>query len=107
MSARNATPGVPAYRLHKARGCAVVTLGGRNYYLGTFGSPESRAKYNRLIAEYLRGSLDRLDQPGAAYPVGRLCGDFIAWAKREFRGPAGEEGRSVDNCRQALRPLFE
>ena len=33
----------PSYRLHKARNCAVVTLGGRNYYLGPYGSPESRA----------------------------------------------------------------
>jgi hypothetical protein len=48
-------PRVPAYRLHKARQCAVVTLDGRDIYLGVFGSPESQAKYNRLIAEHLRG----------------------------------------------------
>jgi len=30
---------IPAYRLHKARNLAVVTLDGRNHYLGPFGSP--------------------------------------------------------------------
>jgi len=40
----------PKYRLHKARGCAVVTIYGRNHYLGPYGSPESHEKYARLIA---------------------------------------------------------
>jgi len=42
----------PAYRLHKARNCAVVTIDGRNYYLGPFGSPESHEKYAHLVAEW-------------------------------------------------------
>jgi hypothetical protein len=44
---------IPSYRLHKASGQAIVTLSGRDYYLGGHGSPESRKKYNRLLAEYL------------------------------------------------------
>lgn len=44
---------VPSYRLHKATGQAVVTLNGRDYYLGTHASPESRAEYDRLVAEWL------------------------------------------------------
>lgn len=101
------TPRVPAYRLHKARGCAVVTLQGRNFYLGAFGSPESRAKYNRLIAGYLRGERPEAAPTGLPYPVAKLCGDFLAWAKREYRTSSGEETRSVENCRDALRTLFE
>jgi hypothetical protein len=31
----------PSYRLHKTRNCAVVTIDGRNRYLGKYGSPES------------------------------------------------------------------
>src|SRR5882724_8483725 len=42
----------PAYRLHKARNCAVVTIDGKNHYLGPYGSPESHEKYARLIAEW-------------------------------------------------------
>ena len=44
----------PAYRLHKARNCAVVTIDGKNHYLGPYGSPESHEKYARLIAEWRR-----------------------------------------------------
>ena len=46
-------PRVPSYRLHKPSAQAVVTLGGKDFYLGRHGSPESRAEYDRLIAEWL------------------------------------------------------
>jgi integrase len=45
-------PRQPAYRLHKARNCAVVTIGGKNHYLGPYDSPESHEQYARLIAEW-------------------------------------------------------
>ena len=45
----------PSYRLHKASGQAVVVLSGKSHYLGLFDSPESRRKYDRLIAEYAAG----------------------------------------------------
>src|SRR5262249_31241432 len=44
---------VPSYRLHKPTGLAVVTIGGRDVYLGKHDTPESRAEYDRLIAEWL------------------------------------------------------
>jgi integrase len=43
----------PSYRLHKPTHQAVVTLNGRDIYLGRHGSPESRAEYDRRIAEWL------------------------------------------------------
>jgi hypothetical protein len=39
----------PKYRLHKAKGLAVVTLDGRDHYLGAAASHE---KYRRLMAEW-------------------------------------------------------
>jgi len=44
---------LPSYRLHKPSGLAVVSIGGRDIYLGKFGTPESRAEYDRLMAEWL------------------------------------------------------
>lgn len=44
----------PAYRLHKVRNCAGVTLNAKNHYLGPWQSPESHEKYARLIAEWRR-----------------------------------------------------
>jgi integrase len=46
------TTRIPKYRLHKPSGQAVVTLDGRDVYLGKHGSPESKAEYNRLVAEW-------------------------------------------------------
>lgn len=43
---------LPSYRLHKATGLAVVTIRGRDVYLGRYGTAESRAEYDRVIAEY-------------------------------------------------------
>jgi integrase len=40
-----------SYRLHRGSGQAVVTLQGRTYYLGRYGSPESKEKFHRLVAE--------------------------------------------------------
>jgi len=47
------TKEIPSYRLHKARGLAVVTLNGRDVYLGPYGSVESKAAYDRTVAEWL------------------------------------------------------
>src|SRR5688500_18360799 len=47
------TTRLPAYRLHKASGQAVVTLDGFDHYLGKHGSPESRTAYQRKLGEWL------------------------------------------------------
>ncbi len=39
----------PTYRKHRATGQAVVTLDGRDFYLGPHGTKASRAEYDRLI----------------------------------------------------------
>ncbi|MCA9240209.1 MAG: tyrosine-type recombinase/integrase [Planctomycetales bacterium] len=44
---------LPAYRKHRASGQAVVTLSGRDCYLGPHGSRASRREYDRLTAEWL------------------------------------------------------
>ena len=46
---------IPSYRKHKPSGRAVVTLDGRDIYLGKHNSAASRAEYNRLIAEWTNG----------------------------------------------------
>ena len=48
MSARR----LPTYRHHRPSGRAVVTLDGKDHYLGKHGSRESKAEYRRLIADW-------------------------------------------------------
>ena len=99
-------PKVPSYRHHKPSGLAVVTLDGRDHYLGKHGSPESRARYDRLIAEYL-ASGRRLPGKSLAsrYTVGELCEDFLGHAERTYLLKDGSQSREVENVRTALKPL--
>ena len=50
---------IPKYRKHKPSKLAVVSLGGRDIYLGKYGTKESREEYARLVSEYLK----RRDEP--------------------------------------------
>jgi hypothetical protein len=42
----------PAYRKHRATGQAIVTLSGRDFYLGPHKSKASKQQYDRLIAQW-------------------------------------------------------
>ena len=44
---------VPKYRRHK-KIYARVVLNGREVYLGLYGTPESKANYERVVAEWLQ-----------------------------------------------------
>ena len=41
----------PKYRLHKATGQAVITLNGKDHYLGKHGTELSHQKYKQLLAD--------------------------------------------------------
>jgi hypothetical protein len=70
---------VPNYRFHLS-GQAVVTFNGTNFYLGKHNSPESQAKYSRLVAEYIEsGYLTpnvETHQGLAAITVADVCSDY-------------------------------
>ena len=78
---------VPKYRKHLASGQAVVTLSGRDCYLGPFGSSESKKSYRRLVAEYLAS--DGLFLTKAAtksLSISDLAASYLMHAKKEFGG---------------------
>lgn len=108
--ARSGQP--PAYRRKVVRGkaAAVVTLPDRSsgrrhdYWLGPYGSPESRAKYAALLEQWERAG-HRLPDPDAVsrptprtrgYTVRQLCADWT------LSNPA-----RVDALRPTLRVLIE
>ncbi len=104
MSARS--PRTPKYRLHKPSGLAVVTLNGRDTYLGPFGSEESQAEYRRLVAEWLtshrqigsapRGSID--------LTVNELMLAYLRHVDGYYR-KNGQPTTEPANIKLALRPL--
>lgn len=99
---------LPTYRLHKASGRAVVTLGGRDIYLGLHGTSDSWAEYQRRIRDYVNAGF-RLprEEDRAALTVQRLCDDYLTFAEREYRHPDGSPTGTVENTKLALRALFE
>ncbi len=50
---RSVEPKIPKYRLHRPSGRAVMTIAGRDVYLGARGSAASKAEYRRRLGEYL------------------------------------------------------
>lgn len=94
---------VPSYRRHKPSGQAVVTLDGRDFYLGKFNSAASRAEYNRRVAEWT-GSGGCLP-PSHDLTVAELLRAFAAHAQRYYRGPDGQPSSEQHNFRTVCRRL--
>jgi integrase len=101
---------LPSLRLHKADGRAVVTLGGRDIFLGTYGTPESRAEYDRQIAIYVAAGRRR-PAPATNDPAELSVNELLVVAWRHFqeyyRRPDGSPAPELDNLRLAVRPLKE
>lgn len=108
--ARTAIHEIPSYRLHKPKGLAVVRLNGRDIYLGKYGTPASKASYDRVIAEWLANGKQlpppssREPLPQSSVTVNDLILAFMEHAKGYYvknGQPTGE----IPNLKEALRPL--
>ena len=100
---------VPKYCHFKPRGLAYARIRGRVHYLGKFGSPESREKYRRLLAE-MDATLAAVDGPSAkaghAMTVVELCAAYLDFAERYYV----KDGRPTDQMgtvRRAIRVTKE
>jgi hypothetical protein len=93
---------VPSYRLHKQSGQAIVTLGDRDFLLGKHGSPESRAAYSRLTAEWQANGRNAPRQTGGEVAVSRVIELFWEHAKTYYRTPEGADTGEAENFKQAL-----
>lgn len=105
------TPSIkpPSYRLHRPKGLAVVRLNGRDVYLGKYGSSESRAAYQRVIAEWLSNGKQlpgrsREPVPANSFAVNELILAFVEHAKRYYV-KNGEPTGELENIKDALKPV--
>lgn len=97
----------PKYRKHRASGQALVTIGGRDVYLGPHNSAASRREYDRLIAEWLAtGRQGRAGADGDLLIV-ELCSRFWKHAQAYYT-PTGHPGElgSFKLCLKQLRGLY-
>jgi integrase len=106
---------IPAYRLHKQSGQAVVTLPDgfgrrRDVLLGKYGSPESRKEYARVLAEW-ESNGRRPPQPVAVSEITvnelilaywkHAC-DYYGWVKDPKRG----DKVSLKDALRVVRKLY-
>src|SRR5271157_363513 len=121
---------LPSYRLHKPTGQAVVTLNGKDYYLGRHGTQMSKDAYDRLTAEWLasgrqlpaaRRSMadpavpEEIELEPRTRPANRSGGPTINelilayWqhAEKHYRGTDRRPTQELENMRDALRPLHK
>ncbi len=104
---------IPAYTLHKSTGQARTRVAGRDYYLGLYGSVESRQRYGELIATCASGvdiAPDKLKagtkiDPGQ-FTVNELCLAFMRHAEQHYR-KGGEPTDEIDCFKSAIRVLVD
>ena len=98
----------PAYRFHKARNCAVVTIHGKNHYLGPYGSPESHEHFARLISKW-RATVDSpstalVQDDDGNHTINSVILQYLTFASAYYRKhghPTGE----LNNIRAAVASL--
>jgi integrase len=102
---------VPSYRLHKPSDQAIVVIRGKTFYLGRYGSTESKDEYNRIITEWLAGSATvppplLSTSPKTELTVSQLV--LAYWRHVEsYYVKDGRQTSQVHVVRLALRPVKE
>lgn len=98
---------VPKYRKHRASGQAIVTLNGRDHYLGPHNSRASKLEYDRLVTEWL--SSGRSASFGAAQPeltIVELVADYLRFAKGYYGDTTHGTFATMKRVARPLKALY-
>jgi integrase len=100
-------PRIPSYRFHRASKQAVVTIGGKDHYLGRYDSHESRVEYDRLIAEWLAAGR-RVSAPQGApasdLTINELVLRYVEYCDGYYR-KNGQTTSEAQQIRLSMRPV--
>jgi hypothetical protein len=100
---------IPKYRHYKPKDLAVVRIDGRDHYLGKYGTPESKEKYARLLAEH--SMMGSVALPAVApteekpFTILELIEGFRTHAEGYYRRADGTRTGEQTNYKHAFRPL--
>ena len=94
----------PKYRKHRASGQAVVTLDGRDFYLGPHGTRASRREYDRLIGEWMQNGRCLPTQETTDLTITQLAASYWKFAKGHYQ-KNGRCTRVTPGIKIALRFL--
>ena len=99
---------LPKYRKHRATGQAVVTLSGRDFYLGPHGTKSSRREYDRLIGEWLACGRQPLHASTADLSVAELCVRYLKYARSRYvkNGRPTGEWCAIRSALRSVRTFY-
>lgn len=103
------TNSLPKYRKHRASGQAIVTLDGRDFYLGPHGTKVSRQEYDRLVGEWqANGRCLPVKQQKQAMTVTRLAVQYLKFAQTYYvkNGRQTDEVMCIKVALRHLRKLY-
>jgi integrase len=94
------------YRLHKPSGQAVVTLNGKDFYLGRWKSEFSQNQYDRLIAEWVGNGrlLPSTPDNGRAITIAELLDAYLGFAE-DYYSRDGQPTSEYTAMKDAVRPV--
>ncbi|HEY2838059.1 MAG TPA: site-specific integrase [Pirellulales bacterium] len=96
--ARSTGHSTPKYRKHRATGQAVVTVAGKDHYLGPHGTKASLVEYDRLVGEWLAaGRPTTATAAGSDLTVAELCRAYKKYATAYYA--------KLDNITTAMKTL--
>jgi integrase len=95
----------PKYRHHRASGQAVVTITGKDHYLGPWKSKASQVEYDRLVGEWMAAGRPALPSASpAVVTVAEVVAAFWRFAQKHYMKNGRATG-TADNYKPALSLL--
>jgi hypothetical protein len=99
---------IPGYCIHTTKQQAYVRLNGEMIYLGPPGSPQSKARYDRLIAEWIAGGRAYLkpeERDGVS--VNEILLAYRRFAETYYANADGTNAKELERINLAIRPVTE
>jgi integrase len=109
--ARLSKNALPSLRHHKASGQGVVTLSGRDFYLGDRSAPACEERYNALVARWISNGRKAIDlprdrdDPDGGITVVELIAKYVEFAEARYTGRRATV-LNVSRALSVLRTLF-
>jgi integrase len=95
----------PSYRKHKATGQAIVTIDGKDYYLGPWKTQASKVEYDRLVGVWLAGGRRMPGSGLSDITVTEVIARFWEHAQTYYRHPDGSPTSEIRSYKPPLAIL--
>jgi integrase len=94
----------PVYGFHSTSGQARTTVNGKRVSLGAYNSPQSKAAFDKIMADWQAAHCERTPTVNTELTVSRLAVLFLQHAEVEYRRDGMPTGETA-NFRQALQNM--